>query len=100
MKLASRIVLLCLVAMVLMSALFSYITIKRDAAHFAEEHDRDALALAQALRPLINKAWAQGGHDELAKQVNARAVEFSHIAVRYVRIANHSTPDMSPSTPP
>lgn len=88
-----------MLAMALMSTLFCYITIKRDAAYFEEEHSRDAMVLAEALEPVIQEAWKNGGHDELAKRVNTRTVEFSHVSIRYVRFDDHSVPELHPSAP-
>ncbi len=99
MKLASKIVLLCLAAMSLLSGLFCYITIKRDAAFFAQEHVRDAVALGETLGPLFSDAWNDGGHDGLAAFVESHFVSMSRSYVRYVRIDADATPEMQPSAP-
>ena len=98
MKLASKIVLLCLLAMTAMSVLFTYLTIRRDEQYFAEEHGRDASALAAALKPQISEASKAGGHDELADTIKACSVEFRHVSMRYVRL-DASDPEMKPSVP-
>lgn len=98
MKLAARIVLLCLIAMATMSGLFSFLTIQRDARYFAEEHSRTAAELVEAIKPQITEAWSDGGDHGLAEAVKACSIEFRQVSMRYVRF-DHSDSELKPEAP-
>lgn len=98
MRLASKIVLLCLLAMTAMSGLFSYFTIRRDAQFFADEHGRIASQLADVLKHHLSKTWNGGDHEKRAEAVEDCSIVYHHVRVRYVLIGGASAV-MEPSAP-
>ncbi len=83
-KLASKIVLLCLLSMVSMSVLFSYLSIRKDSDIFTQNHRAMAQDLAAMLAPRMTQAWRRGGPAEVADAVQQSSVEFRHVSARFV----------------
>lgn len=86
MKLATKIMLLFMLAVAAITGLFSYLTIRQDTLFFAQDHERHAKNLVETMRPRLLSAWQDGGHEEVARVVKASSKMIRHIRVRYVEL--------------
>ncbi len=83
MKLASKVLLLFLLAFVAITGIFSYLTIRQESDQFAREHERHAADLLESIRPQLLNAWKAGGHRELAHVVRVSTQSIRHTKVQY-----------------
>lgn len=100
MKLATKLMLMFLLAVAVIAGLFCYLTIRQDAAHFAEEHERHAADLVESLQPHLMSAWSEGGHGRIAQFVEASNERIRRIRIRYVQMDVQFESDSGSQRPP
>lgn len=99
MKLASKIMLLFLLAVVAITGLFGYLTIQQHVTEFAEDHEQHAADLVESMKPHLLDAWNEGGHDEVDQMVRISTERIRHTSVRYVRRDDNPEKDAATSAP-
>ncbi|QDT51588.1 Sporulation kinase E [Symmachiella dynata] len=97
MKLASKIMLLFLLAVVAITGLFSYLTIQQDSTDFTEDHAQKAANLVESMKPHLLDAWNEGGHEEVDHVVRISTKQVRHTIVRYFRL-DDTAPGETPAT--
>ena len=86
MRLAAKLVLLFLVGMLLIVALFSYLTIKLDQRLAIAEHERHAAELADAVRQSIPPKDGAAPSRELRNQLGWDAIQIRRTRIRLVEV--------------
>ena len=86
MKLAAKLMLLFLLAVVAITALFSFLTIRQDTTDFTQEHEQRAADLVESMKPHLLDAWKEGGHDEVDQVLRISTERVRQTSVRYYRV--------------
>ena len=86
MRLAAKLVLLFLVGMLLIVALFSYLTIKLDQRLAIAEHERHAAELADAVRQTIPRKDGAAPSRELRSQLGWDVIQIRETRIRLVEV--------------
>jgi signal transduction histidine kinase len=84
MKLALKIVAICLVAMILITALSSYLIAKREFDLVRDRQQNDAERMAQLIRESVNVAYRSEGHEGIVKAIRTQSVETGTLRYRWV----------------
>ncbi len=98
MKLAAKIMLLFLLAVVAITGLFSFLTIRQDTTDFRQEHEQRAADLVESMKPHLLDAWKEGGHDEVDQVLRISTERVRQTTVRYFR--SDDNPPGEPSEGP
>jgi signal transduction histidine kinase len=84
MRIALKIVAVCLVAMVLITALSSYLIARREFHRVKEQQQNDATRIGDLIRESVDLAYSSEGHQGIIKAIKTQAVESGHLQYRWV----------------
>lgn len=99
MRLAAKLVLLFLVGMLLIVALFSYLTIQLDRRLAISEHQRHAAELADAVQRSVPRESGDHSSQELREQLGLTSIRFRQSRIRLVEVGAGNDANR-PSVPP
>ena len=84
MKLALKIVAVCLVAMVLITVLSSWLIARREVEQVKELHQADATRVADLIRKSVDLAYSSDGHQGIVQAIRTHTVETGDLRYRWV----------------
>lgn len=99
MRLAAKLILLFLVGLLLVVALFSFLTIQQERQIAIAEHERHAADLAATLQPSIQRAMRDREEFRLPELVSQSTRQVRHVRVRWVEYSSNADRSREPSVP-